>query len=65
MIKTSVYGVDRIQKIISGLKNLSRDGAEDDHEEVLIQATLLSSDDAPIVDQIINFQSTSGNLSVT
>ncbi|WP_412971318.1 Ig-like domain-containing protein [Glaciecola sp. MF2-115] len=34
-------------------------------EEVLVQATLLSSDDAPIVDQIINFQSTSGNLSVT
>ena len=32
MIETSYYGIDRIQKIISGLKNLARDGFNDDFE---------------------------------
>ena len=35
------------------------------NETVQVNATLLNSDDAPIANQIISFQSTSGSLSVT
>ena len=34
MVETIFYGVDRIQRIISGLKNLSRDGKHDLFEKV-------------------------------
>jgi signal transduction histidine kinase len=46
MIETGIYGVDRIQKIISGLKNLSRDGIEDKYEDVLLQDVI---DDATVL----------------
>jgi PAS domain S-box-containing protein len=40
LVRKLFYGVERIQKIITGMKNLSREGAEDDFEFATLQDML-------------------------